>query len=105
MEGDTIQAQLNDGAGDLDNITDDADDLKKLVTVNKDNVEFIGEASAKDVAARINAKQSRLQAFLRSQLRTRTCILRLMPLQLSLWKLTAYRRKSSIFERAVALVT
>ena len=58
VEGDTIQAQLNDGAGDLDNITDDADDLVIAGSVGSATVNVVGEASAKDVAARINALES-----------------------------------------------
>jgi len=53
--GDRIEAQLNNGAGDYDNLTDAADDI----IINGDSVsktiDVIAEDSAKAVAAKINA--------------------------------------------------
>ena len=53
--GDRIEAQLNNGAGDFDNLTDAADDI----IINGDSVsktiDVVAEDSAKAVAAKINA--------------------------------------------------
>jgi flagellin len=53
--GDRIEAQLNNGAGDYDNLTDAADDI----IINGDSVsktiDVVAEDSAKAVAAKINA--------------------------------------------------
>ena len=53
LDGDVVKAQVNDGAGDLDNITDDADDI--VVENGSATIDVVGEASAKTVAERINA--------------------------------------------------
>lgn len=58
LEGDTIQAQVNDGAGDLDNITDDADDLIIAGSAGSATIDVVGEATAADVASRINAVEA-----------------------------------------------
>jgi len=55
ITGDRVEAQLNDGAGDYDNLTDAADDIIINGNSVSKTIDVIAEDSAKAVAAKINA--------------------------------------------------